>query len=379
MKVKMIVGVVLAAMACVGQSQKVATNADQNEVIAAVGDAKLTRGELESDIAKFLEARKAQIPPERLEEAKTFLTRQFKQQFITRALLSREAAKKGITVTDADVTAHANEIIKANQGRPGAPTSFDDLLAKYPLGAERAREDFKTETLVKKFVDQEIASKITVDPKALKKQYDAIVSNITQRAKAPKSEQVRASHILVKADKSKTEDVAKKEIDALHAQVKDLSGEALMTKFAELAKEKSDCPSKAKGGDLGTFGHGQMVPEFDKAAFEQEVGKIYAPVKTTFGWHLVLVTEKIPAKTPTDAEIEKIVNDQKPKLADVERGLKNQQIQQKFQAYLQELLKENGFDDLRPPRPAVRKKPKSSKGVESKPVEIKPAKSAKSK
>ena len=383
MRGKLIAGAVLAALACAGEAPKAPANAagDPKEVIATVGKAKLTRGEVDADVAKFIEARKAQIPPAQLEAAKQYLAQQFKQQFITKTLLLDEAAKKGVTVTDADVTARANDIIKASQGRPGAPTSLDELLSKHPLGAERARAEFRDSVLINKFVEREIASKIAVDQAEVKKQYDQIVSNITQRAKAAKPEQVRASHILIKTDKSKTEDAAKKEIDALHAQMKDLKGENLAKKFAELAKEKSDCPSKAKGGDLGAFGHGQMVPEFDKAAFSQEVGKLYAPVKTSFGWHLVLVTEKISAKTPTDADVAKVLDEQKPKLADIERMVKNRQIQHSFQAYVQDLLKKNGFAPPAAPRaavrPAAKKRPVTR--VESKPVEVKPAKAAPSK
>ena len=386
MRGKLIAGVALAALTCAGQAPKAPANAagDPKEVVATVGKVKLTRGEVDADVAKFIEARKAQIPPAQLEAAKQYLFQQFKQQFITKTLLLDEAAKKGVAVTDADVQARANDIIKANHGRPGAPTTFDELLAKHPLGAERARAEFRDSVLINKFVEQEIVTKIAVDQMEVKKQYDQIVSNITQRAKAAKPEQVRASHILVKTDKSKTEEVAKKEIDALHAQMKDLKGEALAKKFAELAKEKSDCPSKAKGGDLGAFGHGQMVPEFDKAAFSQEVGKLYAPVKTAFGWHLVLVTEKIPAKAPTDADVAKAVADQKPKMEEIERMVKNRQIQQKFQAYVQDLLKKNGFAPPAPPmapraaaRPAA--KPKTATRVESKPVEIKSAKGVQSK
>ena len=380
MRSKLIAGVALAALTCAGQAPKAPANAgDPKEVIATVGKARLTRGEVDADVAKFIEARKAQIPPAQLETAKQYLAQQFKQQFITKTLLLEEAAKKGVAITDADVLERANEIVKANQGRPGAPTSFDELLAKHPLGVERARAEFRDSVLINKFVEQEIVSKVTVDQAEVKKQYDLVVSNITQRAKAAKPEQVRASHILVKTGKSKTEDAAKKEIDALHAQMKDLKGEALAKKFAGLAKEKSDCPSKAKGGDLGAFGHGQMVPEFDKAAFAQEIGKLYAPVKTAFGWHLVLVTEKIPAKTPTAAEVEKAVAEKKPKLADVERTMKNRQIQQKFQDYLQGLMQANGFTMPNAPRTKARPRPSKggvSKGVESKPVEVKPAKPA---
>jgi peptidyl-prolyl cis-trans isomerase C len=62
--------------------------------------------------------------------------------------------------------------------------------------------------------------------------------------------------------------------------------------FEEAAKANSKCPSGAKGGDLGTFGQGQMVPEFDKVVFNDEVGVVHGPVKTQFGYHLLEITER---------------------------------------------------------------------------------------
>ncbi|MDG6220326.1 MAG: peptidyl-prolyl cis-trans isomerase [Candidatus Thermoplasmatota archaeon] len=88
---------------------------------------------------------------------------------------------------------------------------------------------------------------------------------------------VRASHILVKTEQKANE---------LHQKL--MAGED----FAKLAKLNSDCPSSRNGGDLGLFGKGQMVPEFEKAAFSLEIGQISKPVKTQFGWHLIKVTEK---------------------------------------------------------------------------------------
>lgn len=62
--------------------------------------------------------------------------------------------------------------------------------------------------------------------------------------------------------------------------------------FADLAKTHSKCPSGAKGGDLGKFSEGQMVPEFDTVVFSEEVGKVHGPVKTDFGYHLIEITER---------------------------------------------------------------------------------------
>ena len=62
--------------------------------------------------------------------------------------------------------------------------------------------------------------------------------------------------------------------------------------FAEVAKEHSSCPSKAQGGDLGEFGPGAMVKEFDAVVFSAPVGEVQGPVKTDFGYHLLEVTRR---------------------------------------------------------------------------------------
>ncbi|KAG2976762.1 hypothetical protein PC118_g13247 [Phytophthora cactorum] len=90
----------------------------------------------------------------------------------------------------------------------------------------------------------------------------------------------RASHILVPTETECDEIV--KELEA---------ADDLEAAFARLAKERSKCPSSRQGGDLGSFGRGQMVPEFDMVAFEKPVGEVHK-VKTQFGWHLVLITDR---------------------------------------------------------------------------------------
>jgi len=91
------------------------------------------------------------------------------------------------------------------------------------------------------------------------------------------SEEVKASHILVKTQE-----------EALEIKEEILAGKP----FEEAAKEYSNCPSGKKGGDLGYFGRNVMVVEFDHAAFEAPVGEVTNPVQTNFGWHLILVTDK---------------------------------------------------------------------------------------
>ena len=108
---------------------------------------------------------------------------------------------------------------------------------------------------------------------------------------------------------AKEDAVALKKIKDLKAQLDKVPAAELAKKFAELAKANSACPSSAKGGDLGEFTHGQMVKEFDEVAFKLPVGKVSDPVKTQFGYHLILTTKKIPAveaKGDQPAEPEKV-------------------------------------------------------------------------
>lgn len=63
-------------------------------------------------------------------------------------------------------------------------------------------------------------------------------------------------------------------------------------KFADLAKEYSSCPSGSRGGDLGTFFQGQMVPEFDTVVFNEAINVVHGPVKTDFGYHLLETTSR---------------------------------------------------------------------------------------
>ena len=110
-------------------------------------------------------------------------------------------------------------------------------------------------------------------------------------------EQVRASHILVKLEKdAKPEVVAEKEkaAKAIAARVK--KGEA----FDKLAQELSEDPSaKQNSGDLNFFGKGQMVPEFSDAAFKMKKDEISEPVRSSFGFHVIKLTDRKEAETVT--------------------------------------------------------------------------------
>ncbi|MBD8556954.1 peptidylprolyl isomerase [Rhizobium sp. CFBP 8762] len=124
----------------------------------------------------------------------------------------------------------------------------------------------------------------TVTPEEVKARYEA------EMKKIPPQEEVKASHILVK-----TEEEAK-------AIIKELDGGK---DFAAVAKEKSTDSNKDDGGDLGYFTKGRMVPEFETAAFALEKGKYTKePVKSPFGYHVILLTDKRTQPAPTLEQVE---------------------------------------------------------------------------
>ncbi len=142
----------------------------------------------------------------------------------------------------------------------------------------------------------------------MKKQMDnAVVSDSEAKAFYDKNkdkfkmpELVHARHILVKDEKT-ANDIIK--------QLKGLKGDKLKAKFIELAKAKSTGPSASKGGDLGKFKKGQMVPAFSKAVWSLKPGEITTkPVKTQFGYHVIYLESKEAPKTvPYEAVKSRII------------------------------------------------------------------------
>jgi len=112
-------------------------------------------------------------------------------------------------------------------------------------------------------------------------------SSITEEELAGLEEQVRASHILVAVNDKVTDEEAKKKILFIKKEIEE--GQS----FEECAKAYSDCPSKDRGGDLGFFPrHRRMVEPFAEAAYALKKGEVSDPVKTRFGYHLILVTDR---------------------------------------------------------------------------------------
>lgn len=118
-------------------------------------------------------------------------------------------------------------------------------------------------------------------------------------------EQVKARHILVLSKEGDTPEDQKK----AKAKIDDIYTKAKTEKdFATLAKKYSEGPSAPGGGDLGWFGRGDMVPEFEKAAFATKKGAVTEPTKTQFGWHIIFVEDRKEAKDKSLEEVKEEIS-----------------------------------------------------------------------
>ena len=159
--------------------------------------------------------------------------------------------------------------LAAAAGNEAGLTEDPEILRQMSIAAQRV--------LAEAWVSGEIRKRIT--DAELKAAYDTYIADTGSR------EEVKARHILV-AEKQTAEDI-----------IRQLKGGA---DFIMLAKEKSTGPSGPNGGDLGYFGRGAMLPAFETAAFDLDIGQhSQFPVQTQFGWHVILLEDKRIAEPPS--------------------------------------------------------------------------------
>ena len=276
-------------MGCERQDGSSSGNAS-NEVVLEVNGVKLTDGELDADVDKVIAAQGDEIPADQLEFARQSLRNQIAQSFVIETALADRAKSEGFVVTEDDRKTREAAFLKNAAEMVGAPATFEEFLEKFPLGKDRALKEFNNGILIDKML-KDYNSKIDIEGLAgeARKIIDEIVAGNAEGAEADAKAFAKISELKLRLS---------------------MPGIDVKSTFADLAKESSDCPSSSKGGDLGEFTHGPMVPEFDKAAFELPVSVVSEPVTTKFGYHLSLVTDKTPAVEATDdgkpAEPEKV-------------------------------------------------------------------------
>lgn len=221
---------------------------------------------------------------------------------ISDKIVDMEAKKEEIKITDKEIDKEIQTLIESY----GDEETFEQQLAASGTTKSTLEKDIVKYLQTVKLLEP----RIEITDEEISTYFKENKNSFAQE------EQVEASHILVES-KAEAEDIAKKLAD----------GE----KFADLAKEYStDTASAENGGELGFFSKGEMAEEFEKAAFSLDKGKISDPVKSSFGYHIIKVTDKKTAKKAN-------LKDSKTEIVST---LKNEKLQTEYTTWLTEKQKD---------------------------------------
>jgi peptidyl-prolyl cis-trans isomerase C len=278
---------------------------DPLAIVANVGDEAVTLAEVNLVVDFWVESNRGQMT-----ESRAVLQDRALTQMVDQMLLAQEALRRQIVIDSTKV----DQMIESWKTRSGGE-QWEQKLALSNVSIAMVRRSFRRDLLVQELVSISIRDTVQLAVGATLEYYNAHPEYFSQ----PK---VTASHILIKLDPAADETAvaaAQEKIDAILAEVKGGAD------FAEVATAKSEGPSAPRGGDLGTFGPGQMVPAFNDVVFALGVGEISDVVKTQFGFHVIKLYDRSD-KTP---------------LADVEPQIQNyligQQVQLAVNDYAQSL------------------------------------------
>lgn len=268
-----------------------------SDVLIRVNGEEITRGEVMEAMSSSMQQMAGRVPPEQMQQLQGQMYGQIKQDMINQKLLEAAIAESDVVVSEEDIAEQIEEIrASVPEGLP-----LETALTAQGMSMEDLTEGLKEEMVMGKFLETIVADIADATEEDAKAFYEENPESFEEAAK------VSASHILISFEPEDTEEdkAAKK---ASLSEIRETIIAEEIT-FEDAAAEHSGCPSKAEGGSLGTFGKGQMVPEFEVAVFSQEVDEVGDIVETNFGYHIIRVSERTDdRKMPFDEVKEQLID-----------------------------------------------------------------------
>jgi len=259
--------------------------------IASVGSATVTQEQFDQIWAQAEAQYKSQEGAPPFPKEGTAQYEQLKASIVN-YLVQNEIIKQQAADMDVSVTAkQLDERVKQITEQVGGQKKLDELLKKQGVSADELRTQLEAQML-----QDAVRTKVGQDAKVTPEQIKAYYNDPKNKAQFVVPDTVDARHVLVNT-KAKAEKVQK----LLAADNSDANWKKVAALYS------SDPGSKDKGGSLGSFPEGRMVPEFDKVAFSIKPGTISVPVKSQFGWHVIEVTKKTPGSSKTFDEAKSMI------------------------------------------------------------------------
>jgi parvulin-like peptidyl-prolyl isomerase len=291
------------------------------EIVARVNGSAIERGEFERAVKTVEGQAGGPVPPDRRDA----IYRQLLDQLVALRLLSQEAATLKVAVPDADVDSRIAEIKKQFPDE----AAFTAALGQRQMTPDKLKNEIRMQLLAMKVVETQIGPTVTVG--------DADVNDFYTKNpdKFMEPEAVRVAHILIRTPENAdaaAKQKAKAEAASVLAQLKKGAD------FAAMAKQHSQDPgSAANGGDLGFVPKGRTEPAFEQAAFAlAKPGQLSAVVESPFGFHIIKMIAHRDGRTVPLQEV-------KPQ---VEQFLRQQKMQEKTAAYVEQLKKKGKVEIL---------------------------------
>jgi len=311
----------LLALSATSRAQDAPAPQPENPVVITVDGTPIT----ENDVREILIARFGQqlqqLPPEQAGMIQQQMQQMVVTDLVNKTVLLNAANAEGYEATDEAV----EEQLTAIASRLPEGVELEAYAAEAGIDLNRIRNQIRDDVKIRQLIESVTADVEKPGKEEVKTYYEEHPEEFTEDA------MVEASHILVSTREIQDEvgRLAKKaEAEKLKLQLDEAESENFGESFAALAEAHSDCPSKEDGGSLGSFARGQMVPEFEEAAFAQEIGSVGDLVETPFGYHLILVTDRSEAKTYSFEEVEE----------DLSENLHEMKKGEKIEGYIADLI-----------------------------------------